>query len=403
MNIFVSKISILLLAFGLICCKEEANPIVPPAPLENNLKGADLLYEVSLNDLKSLANIFGQVDLVDKIKYGIAAYKIIYETTYKNETVIASGVLYLPTELQAPAPLLSLQHGTTFNKNDVPSASGTFSGMEYFAAGGYITFMPDFLGYGTSADIFHPYYDQKYSASAVIDIIKAGKSFLDNNGIAYNEQLFLAGYSEGGYVTMATAKEIELHPENNLSVTAIAAGAGGYDLSEMLENIKNDDQYSYPAYLAFVIMSYNETNGWDYPLTYFFQEQYASVLPGLMDGTKSGDQINEGLTTNLNNLLNPEFYKRIKEGTEEVFQAALIENSIGLDNWYPTVPTRLFHGTADMIVPFANSEKVYQNLVNKGAEDIELIAIDGGTHGNSIIPMIQMLIPWFESLQSSGS
>ncbi|MDQ3535466.1 MAG: lipase family protein [Bacteroidota bacterium] len=391
------------MVFGLINCKEEVVSDVTPLPLERNLVGTTLLYEVSMDDLQNLARAFGKGDLVEKITHGISAYKIVYETTYKENKINASGVMYIPTNLTAPAPILSLHHGTSFVKNDVPSASGSFSGMEYFAAGGYITFMPDFIGYGESAGVFHPYYDQKHSALAVIDIIKAGKNFLTDNEILYNEQVFLAGYSEGGYVTMAAAKELELHPEHNINVTAIAAGAGGYDLSEMLELIKTNDTYPYPAYLAFVIMSYNETNGWNLPLTYFFQEKYASALPGLLDGSKNGDQINSQLTTNLNNLFNTEFYERLKNNGELDFQEALIKNSIGLDNWVPEAPTRLFHGTADKIVPYANSQKVFKNLLDIGAEDIELIKIEGSTHGSSIIPMIQSLVPWFDSLINKES
>lgn len=397
------KTLILITSFGLANCKEEAVSDVTPIVVERNLVESTLLYEVSLTDLQNLANLFGQTEFVEHIKHGISAHKIIYETTYKSKLIKASGVMYLPTNLNTKAPLLSIQHGTTFLNSDVPSASGSFSGIEYFAAGGYITFMPDFIGYGESAEIFHPYYDQKHSAYAVIDLVKAGKNFLNDNDIQYNDQLFLAGYSEGGYVTMATAKELELHTGHNLKPIAVAAGAGGYDLSEMLEIIKTNDSYPYPAYLAFIIMSYNETNDWKLPLTYFFQEKYAAALPGVMDGSKSGDQINAVLTTNLNELFNPEFYEKINLGTEPNFQEALVKNSIGFDSWVPTAPTRLFHGTADNIVPFGNSEKVFQNLAKNGAKDIQLIKIEGGTHGSSLIPMIQSLVPWFQSMISKES
>ncbi len=85
------------------------------------------------------------------------------------------------------------------------------------------------------------------------------------------------------------------------------------------------------------------------------------------------------------------------------FQASLIQNSIGLDTWALSDPTRLFHGTADNIVPMANSEKVYINLKDNGSEDIELIKINGGTHGSAIDPMIQSLVPWLESFANNKS
>ena len=132
--------------------------------------------------------------------------------------------------------------------------------------------MPDFLGYGTSQSIFHPYYDKAHASSTVIDLIKAAKEFLNQEEIAFNEQLFLAGYSEGGYVTLAAAKEIDENPEHGLNVTAVAAGAGGYDLPGMLAEITSGTYYAYPSYLAFVLMAYNETNDWHKPLTYFFRK-----------------------------------------------------------------------------------------------------------------------------------
>ena len=41
-------------------------------------------------------------------------------------------------------------------------------------------------------------------------MIYASKQFCDQlETVQYNEQLFIAGYSEGGYATMTTVKEIE--------------------------------------------------------------------------------------------------------------------------------------------------------------------------------------------------
>src|SRR5690606_25925463 len=113
----------------------------------------------------------------------------------------------------------------------------SFNGPELFASAGYATFIPDYLGYGASTQILHPYYNERYSAMAVIDMIKAGKIFCKNEDIPVSDKLFLAGYSEGGYVTLAAQKEIESNPAHNLKITAVAAGAGGYDLTAMLADI----------------------------------------------------------------------------------------------------------------------------------------------------------------------
>lgn len=402
MKKYIFSVLLILTAFTFVTCKEEASEI-NPVKEEAEVKSITKLYEVSLADLQGLARVFGQTAFLEKINHGVEAYKIVYETSYQNKSINASGVLYLPTGLTSPAPLLSIHHGTTFVQAEAPSMSNSFSGMEYFAAGGYITFMPDFIGYGESANVFHPYYDHQHSAAAVIDLIKAGKNYLKSENVPFKNDLFLAGYSEGGYVTMAAAKEIDQNPQHGLSLLAVAAGAGGYDLKEMLETVTANEEYPYPAYLAFVIMSYNKTYNWNRPLDYYFNEKYASLLPSLMDGNKNGTQINNSLTTNLSELFNQDFYQRLKTGQEEDLEEAFISNSIGYDEWAPTVPIRLYHGTADEIVPDSNSEKVYDLLNSKGANNLELKKITGGTHGSTLIPMIQSLVPWFESIQSNKS
>jgi pimeloyl-ACP methyl ester carboxylesterase len=304
----------------------------------------------------------------------------------------------VPVGLTESAPLLSIQHGTTFVKDDAPSVAGGYSGMELFAAAGYISLMPDFIGYGKSASVFHPYYDKEHSALAVIDMIKAAKQFLTKEDIQFNDKLFLAGYSEGGYVTLAAAQEIETNPDHELSISAVAAGAGGYDLKEMLSGISTNTYYSYPAYLAFVLMSYNNTYGWNKPLTYFFQQKYADALSTYMNGEFEGYEINQKLTTDLTKLFNPEFYARLKDPSQEVeLKQAILKNSV--DGWNTSVPLRLYHGTKDEIIPYHNSEVTLDNFKVAGSGQVTLTLIPNGTHGSSFMPMMQDFIPWFISLK----
>ena len=67
---------------------------------------------------------------------------------------------------------------------------------------GFITAIPDFLGLGVS-EMMHPYMVSISSATAVVDMIRAGMYLCDSIDVSVSDQLFLSGYSEGGYVTMA--------------------------------------------------------------------------------------------------------------------------------------------------------------------------------------------------------
>lgn len=386
----------LLLAGAILGCSDDVTS-EKTSPGRNYLISALPVDSMSLQQLQGLAKLGGQNDMVGLVRHSVTTYKITYKTVYKGKPIDASGLLYIPQELSQPAPLISLHHGTTFVKKNVPSEGG-FSGMEYFAAAGYVAFMPDFIGYGSSADIFHPYYDRKHAASSIIDGLKSVKEFLHAHSIAFNNQLFLAGYSEGGYVTLAAAEEMESNPDHGLLPTAVAAGAGGYDMEQMLQSVTSSRYYTYPAYLAFVLMAYNITNDWNKPLDYFFQEKWSQVLPELMGGKYDGWQINAKLTSEVRALLNPDFYAGlVSDESEPLLKEALRANSI--KGWKTATPIRLYHGTRDEIIPLENSEITLANFRKLGSENVSLTRIPGGTHGGSFLPMLQQFIPWFETIR----
>jgi dipeptidyl aminopeptidase/acylaminoacyl peptidase len=395
----MSKINaLILLASSLaLACHDEA---ATPETKENKtyLVSTTPVQEVNLQTLQAVTAVLGRKELLDLLKYGVKTYRLVYQTTYNGKTINASGLILLPTNMQEAAPIISVQHGTTFVKDDAPSAAGGYTGMELFASAGYIALMPDFIGYGESSTIFHPYYDKEHSARAVIDMIKAAKEYLLQQKIAFNDKLFLAGYSEGGYVTLAAANEIETDPTEGLKVTAVAAGAGGYDLVEMLKGVTTNDYYSYPSYLSFVLMSYNTTYGWNKNLSYFFSQPYADSLGKYMNGQYDGGFINSKLTTSVNKLFNPQFFQRLKtaEGEPELKQA-IINNSVA--GWKTAIPTRLFHGTRDEIIPYHNSEVTLEKFKASGSGDVTLKLIPGGTHGSAFVPMLEEIVPWFQSLR----
>jgi pimeloyl-ACP methyl ester carboxylesterase len=392
------KYLLLLVSTFLLGCDDDATSGNTAVPDKKYFIAAEHVSSLSQETLKAVASGFGQQDIAALLKFGVKTFNLTYSTTYQGRTIEASGLVMVPTGITASAPIISVQHGTTFVKEDAPTTSGGYTGMELFASAGYIALMPDYIGYGKSAEVFHPYYDKEHSALAVIDMIKAVKQFLASEKIEFTEELFLAGYSEGGYVTLAAANEIEMNPAHNLQVKAVAAGAGGYDLGQMLTGITTNSYYSYPSYLAFVLMSYNTTYSWKKPLNYFFQQKYADSLATHLNGEHDGWSINNRLSTDLTKLFNPAFYARLKASDGELqLKEAITKNSVG--GWATSIPMRLYHGTKDEIIPYANSEATLQNFKDAGSENVTLTSIPGGTHGSSFVPMMKDFIPWFLSFR----
>lgn len=392
--------AILLLISGLLLrCQEPAE-----TPVAQEVAESDS-YFVSASDgqrtshmtLQLLATGFGQPEIAAMLKYDVDSYVIRYMTEYKGERVEASGVIMIPSQLDSEASIVSVQHGTLFSKDEAPSVRGGLQGVEFFASAGYIAILPDFLGYGASDEIFHPYYDRQHAATTVIDLVRATREFLAHEKIRFNEKLFLVGYSEGGYVTLAAAKEIERKPEYGLTVTAVAAGAGGYDLNEMLRGITAENYYAYPSYLAFVLMSYNHTYDWNRPLADFFRPAYAEALHKYMNGENSGTFINSKLTTDVRALFNPAFYSALHQpGGEATLKEALTDNSVS--GWMTDTPIRLYHGTHDQIIPYENSEATLASFKSAGSKNVSLTLLPGKGHGNGFESMLRDFIPWFLTL-----
>jgi alpha-beta hydrolase superfamily lysophospholipase len=297
----------------------------------------------------------------------------------------------------APA-LLSAQHGTMFRQADSPSNfPSTFSGFELFASAGFVTVIPDYIGLGVSSGVVQPFYDKATSAGAVVDMLKAAQYYLQQQAIATNKNLFLIGYSEGGYVTMAAQQEIETNPGHQLTLTAAAEGAGGYDLTGMLTGIASTPTYATPAFLALLLNGYNTTYGWNRPLADFFQAPYAARIPQLLDGTQTREQIDAQLTTSPAALFTPTFYAALGSASgEPVLKQQLVANSF--TDWVPRSPTRLYHGTADESVFYQTSEATFKRFQAAGATNVTFTPIPGGTHQTSIAPMIADALPWLQSL-----
>ncbi|MBE7171083.1 MAG: prolyl oligopeptidase family serine peptidase [Williamsia sp.] len=331
-------------------------------------------------------------------KYDVDFYKIVYYTTFKGKQIQVSGLLGIPQGVPTAPSLLSAQHGTMFRYADAPSNFPlTFTGFELFASAGYITLIPDFIGYGVSQNTVHPYYDQQSSGLTVTDMIKAVKYYLQDQNKPASNRLFLVGYSEGGYVTMAAQKEIETTPAHQLKVTAAAEGAGGYDLNVILNTLADTSYYAAPSFLTLLIKGYNATYNWNRPYSDFFQQPYASQIPSLLDGTKGREQIDAALTTSPAGLFNPVFYAGLNNPTQELALKLFLAGNSFL-TWAPRSPTRLFHGTADEAVFFKSSVTTYARFKALGAPDVEFYPISNGTHATSIAPMMLLTLPWIQSL-----
>ncbi len=304
-------------------------------------------------------------------RFPVTVYKVVYETVdTHDEVTIASGALLVPKS-PTPVPLLSLQHGTVLVRTRVPSSDEPqrLLGM-VFATGGYIVSMPDLLGLGDSPGL-HPYVHAKSSATAVVDMLRASSDFVVAEAIESTGQLFLIGYSQGGYTAMAAHRALETEHADEFTVTASAPMAGPYDLSGTMAEVMTSDQpHPAPYYLAYALIAYNEIYELHDSPSRFLKSPYDTTIPPMFDGTRSGIEINRELPEIPRDMLNPMELAAFEADPDHPFRQRLREND--LYDWAPQAPIRMYHCSQDTHVSINNSEKALSRMLELGA-DVELV------------------------------
>ena len=338
--------------------------------------------------------------------YDVKIYKIVYLTNDESgELINASGALVIPQKLAIPAPLLSSQHGTTTLRLDVastaPAAGQPYAHLEAltFGTAGYITALPDYIGYGDSGNRFHPYLHTKTLAAAVVDLLRATRSYCATNNIALSGKLFLAGYSEGGYATMAATREIQENHAAEFAITASAPMAGPYDLSTSLLDVLSSASYPSPGIVAFAFRAYDRVYALNM-LSQVFSPVFAAKLDTLFDGSHDlASDINPALSTDIATLFQGQFLTDFKGSGAVALKSRIQEND--LHNWTPAVAMRLFHCKGDDIVSFKNSQTAFSNFSSKGAKRfVQLVVpLPAGNHATCAGPAVLAAKSWFDTLR----
>jgi len=398
MKVKLRYISVFALLFIFISCVDS-----PTSPDEEVGDRGEInnISTVADYDLETIQQFFSQSGYTfpGELKHGLSLRRIVYSTVDpEGNPVKASGALLIPDGAGA-APLFSLQHGTVFRRNQVTSES-IYHAAEgvvavVFTSNGYVTAVPDYLGYGVSEQM-HPYIHAEGNAPVVIDFIRAVRAYCDEQGIELNGQLFLGGYSEGGYVTLATQKRIESSHSDEIQLTGVAPCAGPYDLHGFMQRVAERYAYPVPENMCFLLTAYNEIYGWE-RLPYMFQEPYAEQMQSLFNGSNGYDEINNVLPDSVAEILQPGFIEDLRNQEIQEIISAFRENSL-LD-WAPKTPVHFFHGEADKTVDVQNSLAAYNRFSESSTAEILLTTYEGMNHSEAAEPAFRDMFQWFETLR----
>src|SRR5262245_56525444 len=171
---------------------------------------------------------------------GVDIHYIQYGTVDGGQTpalTTASGALMVPTGpapfCSGPRPMLLYAHGTATNRAtnlanvlDPNNQEGVLLAA-MFAAHGFIVVAPNYAGYDSSPLQYHPFLNGTQQSTEMIDALTAARTALPNipaSATTDAHLLFVTGYSQGGYVAMATAKALQAAADPTFVASAPMSG-----------------------------------------------------------------------------------------------------------------------------------------------------------------------------------
>jgi alpha/beta superfamily hydrolase len=266
-----------------------------PPQLLSTLTASSLLAELNLAANLQLLSLSG-APVCD-----ILTYHLEYETVGgANEATTAAAALMVPTGLGANCtgarPIVLYAHGTTtdqkFDMTDMQNAE-TLSLAALFASKGYIVLAPNYAGYDTSTLPYTPYLIADQQSKDMIDALTAARTALPLVSATLtqdNGQLFITGYSQGGYVAMATHRAMQ---NLGMHVTAAAPMSGPYALAAFVDAVfYGDVNGSGPISSTLLFTAYQHAYGNIYASAAdVFEAQYAAGIDSLLPSTTPRSQL----------------------------------------------------------------------------------------------------------------
>ena len=414
-----------------------------------NTVGSNLVSAEVIDDIN--ASVMLQViqsqlpDLNATNAFGYKAVKIIYNTTTPDgKTVKASGLLVIPSATDAYKQYLASQdksfsvssicdnHGTIFKNDEAPTSVEQHNGLPDYSLAvlmsgyaGFATIAPDYLGYGESNDTVHPYI-MNSSAQASLDMIKASMRYMQDNGIVYNGQLFISGYSEGGYVAMSLARDIEKNHSGEFTLKGVAPMAGPYDVAALgAYELNATKPMVVPAFLAEIASSYaNYYEDIDLSSVLNQTQADAIVQNNLFGGDYNTTQIHSQLGFTINDgygvypassLFQTDFINDYHSNLNNSVLVHFEENN-AYKNWTPKAPVNLIQCQADEVIPFALSSQIAYDTLHATGASVTLSEInttvvppyDGTTvttlaHQRCASVAYGEAVQWFAGIREGGA
>ncbi len=337
-----------------------------------------------------------------KARNAVKLYRVKYPSVvpeWNNRPVVASGLVAVPEGGGKTLPIVSYQHGTVFDRSYVPSnpenSMETRIMIARFAAQGYAVIGADYFGRGES-DLPDSYLVKSSTQQATFDMLQASRAVLAALGHEPGK-LFVSGWSQGGWATMAFLQKLEAV---GVKVTAAAAASAPVDVyvtvTRWMNNPQPVDAAYLPGVLAIQLQAHENYHGLPGLAESAIRPEYLKAARDLYAGRIDYTAFFKLTPPKLADFLKPEFratanvgeggYWRVLEGNQAY-------------RWRAVTPLRTYYGGKDEVTPIGIGmlPELAQGVMG-GAPTKALDAGPIADHRAVYVHAVLDQKPWFDGL-----
>ncbi len=356
----------------------------------------------NLNQILNTATpkFFGVPVTYTPARNAVKLYRITYSSVIPergNMPIAASGLLAIPHIAGASFPMFSYQHGTVYGREQVPSfpnqSPETQLALAQFAGQGYIVIGADYFGMGISKE--HEGYMVKAShQQAACDMLMASRAVLGQMKLSASK-LFIGGWSQGGFVTMAFLEKLE---SIGIPVTAAAPASAPVDAFVAVSGFldfprKNDADWISTMFI----------------LTSFSFESYYGI-PGLARSVHKDEYYNlcrrayerlpfdaSKVPTDLHKLVRDEYFD--PEYFADSAYGRILAEKIHAYRWVIKSHVRNYYGESDEAITTGLGQlaMTYQRAIGSGNQRVEAISTGMTSHRGTYATAVPQWKLWFDA------
>jgi len=358
---------------------------------------ADKLNTILTDDTPKF---FGVAVRYTAAKNAVKLYRVTYSSVVPergNKPIVATGLVAVPDIVGTSFPMVSYQHGTVYGKQEVPSfpdkSPETQLMLAQFAGQGYIVIGADYFGMGLSKEP-EGYMVKASHQQATYDMLLASRAVLADLKLS-NTKLFIGGWSQGGFITMAFLEKLEAA---GVKIDAAATASAPVDVQVVLNGFLSFPRKNDAAWVnsLFILSSFAFENYYGVPglSRSLFNDEYYDLARRayLREPFNVAD-----VPTDLHKLIKPDYFNA--QFFAESAYGKLVAQTQAY-RWVIKSPVRNYYGEADeaIAVGVGQLAMTYQRAMGNGNPVIEAVSTGQTLHRGTYATAVPQWKKWFDGL-----